>query len=95
MTDRQQLLDTASTAFTSKTTITAAYTTTGAGIVSAISQLDVVAKIGISIALVSLAFTAFSFFMNWRYKHKQDQRADELHRLEIEKKKAELNEYKR
>ncbi|WP_155756723.1 phage holin family protein [Acinetobacter nectaris] len=95
-------MDTANTVFTNKTTVAGGITTTGASLVSAIAQLDIVAKIGISIALLSLSFTVFSFLMNWYYKYKEDQykrnqdrRAEELHQLELLKKKAELNEYKK
>ncbi|MCF9045959.1 holin [Acinetobacter nectaris] len=95
MTDRQQLVDTANTVFTNKTTVTGGITTTGASLVSAITQLDIVAKIGITIALLSLSFTVFSFLMNWYYKYKEDRRAEELHQFELLKKKAELNEYKK
>ncbi|ESK41095.1 hypothetical protein P256_00080 [Acinetobacter nectaris CIP 110549] len=102
MADKQQIVDTANTVFTNKTTVAGGITTTGASLVSAIAQLDIVAKIGISIALLSLSFTVFSFLMNWYYKYKEDQykrnqdrRAEELHQLELLKKKAELNEYKK
>ncbi len=102
MADKQQIVDTANTVFTNKTTVAGGITTTGASLFSAIAQLDIVAKIGISIALLSLSFTVFSFLMNWYYKYKEDQykrnqdrRAEELHQLELLKKKAELNEYKK
>lgn len=84
MTDQQQLVETASAVFTNKTTQIGAYTTTGAGIVSALSKIDVVAQLFICIALGSLLFTAFSFFMNWRYKHKADQRAQQVHDLKMQ-----------
>ena len=83
MTDRQQLVDTASAAFTNKTTQVGAYTSTGAGIVSAISRLDIVAQILLCVALVSLAFTVFSFVMNWYYKHQQHKREAELQKQKI------------
>ncbi|MBF7694280.1 phage holin family protein [Acinetobacter pollinis] len=101
MTDRQQLVDTANTIFTNKTTLTGGITTTGASLVSAIAQLDIVAKIGISIALLSLAFTVFSFLMNWRYKYKedqykqnQDQRAEQWHQLEMQRLLKEIEDQK-
>lgn len=95
MADKQQIVDTANTVFTNKTTVAGGITTTGASLVSAIAQLDIVAKIGITIALLSLSFTVFSFLMNWYYRYKEDRRAEELHQLELLKKKAELNEYKK
>lgn len=101
MTDRQQLVDTANTVFTNKTTLTGGITTTGASLVSAIAQLDIVAQIGISIALLSLAFTVFSFLMNWRYKYKedqykrnQDQRAEQWHQLEMQRLLKEVEDQK-
>lgn len=83
MTDQQQLLDTASTVFTNKTTQVGAYTSTGAGIISAISKLDFVAQVLLFVAMVSLAFTVFSFVMNWYYKHQQHKREAELQKQKI------------
>ena len=83
MTDQQQLLDTASTVFTNKTTQDGAYTSTGAGIISAISKLDFVAQVLLFVAMVSLAFTVFSFVMNWYYKHQQHKREAELQKQKI------------
>lgn len=83
MTDQQQLLDTASTVFTNKTTQVGAYTSTGAGIISAISKLDFVAQVLLFVAMVSLAFTVFSFVMNWYYKHQQHKRETELQKQKI------------
>ena len=68
MTDKQQIADTASALFSSKTTQISGYTTTGAGgagIISAISRLDIVAQIFLCVAVVSLSITIFSFAMNW------------------------------
>ncbi|MBF7696608.1 phage holin family protein [Acinetobacter rathckeae] len=81
MTD--QLVETASAVFTNKTTQIGAYTSTGAGIVSAISKLDVVAQVLLFVAIVSLAFTVFSFAMNWYYKHQQHKREAELQKQKI------------
>lgn len=83
MTDQQQLVETASAVFTNKTTQIGAYTSTGAGIVSAISKLDVVAQVLLFVAIVSLAFTVFSFVMNWYYKHQQHKREAELQKQKI------------
>lgn len=84
MTDRQQLVDTANTVFTNKTTQAGAYTTTGAGVISAVSKLDIVAQILLCVAMVSLAFTIFSFLMNWYYKHQQHRREKETQQQEKE-----------
>lgn len=91
MTDRQQLVDTANTVFTNKTTQIGAYTSTGAGILSALANIDIVAKILLCFAAVSAVFTIFSFFMNWYYKYKddqykrnEDQRAQEFHQLKMQ-----------
>lgn len=81
MTD--QLVETASAVFTNKTTQIGAYTSTGAGIVSAISKLDVVAQVLLCVAIVSLAFTALSFAMNWYYKHQQHKREAEMQKQKI------------
>ena len=79
--EQQQLVDTASAVFTNKTTSIGTYTTTGSGIVVALTKLDLVAQIFLCIGVISLAFTALSFFMNWYYKHqkyKQDKALNDL-----------------
>lgn len=83
MSDKQQLVETASAVFTNKTTQAGALTTTGAGIVSAISKLDFVAQVLLCVALASLSITIFSFVMNWYYKHQQHKREAEQHKQKI------------
>ncbi|MBF7690660.1 MULTISPECIES: phage holin family protein [Acinetobacter] len=84
MTDRQQLVDTANTVFTNKTTQIGAYTSTGAGIISALSKIDLVAQIFLCIGLITLSITILSFLMNWRYKYKQDKREQEIHIVKMQ-----------
>lgn len=91
MTDRQQLVDTASAAFTSKATQAGALTSTGAGILSALANIDLVAQILLFFAAVSALFTIFSFGMNWYYKYQdnrckwnQDKRDQEEHELKMQ-----------
>lgn len=82
--EQQQLVDTASAVFTNKTTNIGAFTTTGSGILAALAKLDVVAQIFLCIGLVSLAFTALSFFMNWYYKHQKYKQEQAIHDLKIQ-----------
>ncbi|MBF7682953.1 hypothetical protein I2F27_06380 [Acinetobacter sp. B5B] len=95
MADQQQLLDTASIVVTSKAPQLVTYTSSGVGIVSALAKIDTVALLFLAIAFCSLICTVVSLLIRWRYKYKTDQREQELHCLEVQKKKAELNEYKR
>lgn len=84
MTDRQQLVDTASMALTSKTPQLITYTSTGAGIVSALAKIDTAALMFLAIAFCSLILTGLSVYIRWHYKHKQNQRAQEEHDLKMQ-----------
>ncbi|MBF7687096.1 phage holin family protein [Acinetobacter rathckeae] len=82
MTD--QLVETASAVFTNKTTQVGGITTTGAGVISALAKIDFVAQLFLCIALCSLLITAFSFLMNWYYKLRDNQRAQQVHDLKMQ-----------
>ena len=84
MTDQQQLIDTASAVVTSKAPQLVTYTSTGAGIMSALAKIDTVALLFLAIAFCSLICTAFSTFIRWHYQNKANQREQEVHDLKIQ-----------
>ena len=45
--------------------------------------LDPITIIGVCVGLGGFAVSIFSFLVNWHYKRKEDQRADELHRIAL------------
>lgn len=84
MSDKQQLLDTASAVVTSKAPQMVTYTSTGAGIVSALAKIDTAALLFLCVAFCSLLCTMVSMLIRWRYKYKADQRAQEEHDLKMQ-----------
>ena len=55
----------------------------GASILGKFTGLDPVTIIGLAIGLLGLLVSVFSFLINWHYKKKEDQRAQELHEFEL------------
>ena len=55
----------------------------GASILGKFTGLDPVTIIGLAIGLLGLLVSIFSFLINWHYKKKEDQRAQELHEFEL------------
>lgn len=55
----------------------------GASILGKLTGLDPVTIIGLAIGLAGLLVSVFSFLINWHYKKKEDQRAQELHEFEL------------
>lgn len=53
--------------------------------------LDPVTAMGLLIAIAGLCVSFLSFLINWYYKKKEDQRADELHRIALKKANGECN----
>lgn len=63
----------------------------GASIVGKFTGLDPVTIIGLAIGLLGLMVSVFSFLINWHYKKKEDQRAQELHEFELMARKGKCN----
>lgn len=63
----------------------------GASIIGKFTGLDPVTIIGLAIGLLGLMVSIFSFLINWHYKNKEDQRAQELHELELMARKGKCN----
>ena len=55
----------------------------GASILGKFTGIDPVTIIGLAIGLLGLLVSVFSFLINWHYKKKEDQRAQELHEFEL------------
>ena len=56
-----------------------------------ITGLDPVTIIGLVIGLSGLLVSILSFLINWHYKQKEDQRAQELHEFELMLRKGKCN----
>lgn len=63
----------------------------GASIIGKFTGLDPVTIIGLAIGLLGLMVSIFSFLINWHYKKKEDQRAQELHELKLMARKGRCN----
>lgn len=63
----------------------------GASILGKFTGLDPVTIIGLAIGLLGLLVSVFSFLINWHYKKKEDQRADQLHKIALRKANGECN----
>ena len=63
----------------------------GASILGKFTGLDPVTIIGLAIGLLGLLVSVFSFLINWHYKKKEDQRAQELHEFELMLRKGECD----
>lgn len=89
MTD-QRIIDTASSvaSVSSKTTMGLS----GASILAWLANLDLLALIGLCIGLGGFLISLSGFLINWYYKAKENQRAQELHEIELKKLKEQLNE---
>ena len=62
-----------------------------ASILGKITGLDPVTIIGLAIGLSGLLVSILSFLINWHYKQKEDQRAQELHEFELMLRKGKCN----
>lgn len=85
----QQTIDAAAsmTAAAAKTTVAGGI----AGVFTWASGLDVGLLISIFAAIGGLVVSFFGFLVTWYYKHKADQRAQELHEIELMKEKGECD----
>ena len=63
----------------------------GASILGKFTGIDPVTIIGLAIGLLGLLVSVFSFLINWHYKKKEDQRAQELHEFELMLRKGKCN----
>ena len=63
----------------------------GASILGKFTGIDPVTIIGLAIGLLGLLVSVFSFLINWHYKKKEDQRAQELHEFELMLRKGECD----
>ena len=80
MTD-QRIIDTASSvaSVSTKTTMGAS----GAGILAWLANLDLLALIGLAVGIGGFFISLGGFVVNWYYKAKEDRRAEELHKAEL------------
>lgn len=85
----QQTIDAAAsmTAAAAKTTVAGGV----AGVFTWASGLDVGLLISIFAAIGGLVVSFFGFLVTWYYKYKADQRAQELHEIELKKEKGECD----
>lgn len=80
MTD-QRIIETASSvaSVSTKTTVGAS----GASLVAYFANLDLVAQISLCIGFCGFLISLGGFFVNWYYKAKENQRAEELHQATL------------
>lgn len=86
MSDQQQLVDAASSVIASKsTTLTSSATTVGSGFIALISQHDWITIITTCTTVGGFCIAVISVWSNWRFKKREELRAEERHKLEIQK----------
>jgi len=85
----QQTIDAAAsmTAVTAKTAVAGGV----AGVITSVGGLDIGLLISIFAAIGGLVVSFFGFLVTWYYKSKADQRAQELHEIELMKEKGECD----
>ena len=90
MADHAQTAIEASAAITSASSKTAV---AGGGVsfVGWLAGLDPMTVLGVCIGLGGLLVSFLSFLINWHYKKKEDQRADQLHQIALRKANGECN----
>ena len=85
----QRIIETASSVVSTSTKTTMAGA--GSGLLMWLANLDLLALIGLVIGIAGFLVSLCGFFVNWYYKAKENQRAEELHRAELKKLQEELH----
>lgn len=88
MTD-QRIIETASSVASVSTKTTMGVS--GASLLAWVANLDLLALIGLAVGIGGFFISLSSFFVNWYYKAKENQRAEELHRAELKKLQEQLH----